>query len=110
MAQNKLPPTKENAILSLDPNAKFSQAYDGTLTWHSDHVGTPPTDSAIATELTRLRAAWDGEAVLRTRKTKYKLVDEQLDQLYHDMLAGKLDATGEWAKGVKAVKDANPKS
>ena len=34
---------------------------------------------------------------------------EQLDQLYHDMTAGKLDATGEWHKAIKAVKDANPK-
>ena len=37
------------------------------------------------------------------------VVVEQLDQLYHDMTAGKLDATGEWHKAVKAVKDANPK-
>jgi hypothetical protein len=25
------------------------------------------------------------------------------------MVAGKLDTTGEWAKAIKAVKDANPK-
>ena len=30
--------------------------------------------------------------------------------LYKDMLAGKLDATGEWAKAIKKVKDDNPKS
>ena len=36
-------------------------------------------------------------------------IKEQLDQLYHDMTAGKLDATGEWHKAIKAVKDATPK-
>ena len=30
--------------------------------------------------------------------------------LYKDLVAGKLDATGEWAKMVKKVKDDNPKS
>ena len=41
--------------------------------------------------------------------TRYADIGEQLDQLYHDMTAGKLDATGEWHKAIKAVKDANPK-
>jgi len=43
------------------------------------------------------------------RKEKYPAIEEQLDKLYHDMTAGKLDATGEWHKAIKAVKDANPK-
>ena len=34
---------------------------------------------------------------------------KRLDQLYHDMTAGKLDATGEWHKAIKAVKDATAK-
>jgi len=41
--------------------------------------------------------------------TKYAEIGDQLDQLYHDMTAGKLDATGEWHKAIKAVKDAHPK-
>ena len=43
------------------------------------------------------------------RSQTYIYVVEQLDQLYHDMTAGKLDATGEWHKAIKAVKDAYPK-
>ena len=35
----------------------------------------------------------------------YKSLPDQLDQLYHYMTAGKLDATGEWHKAIKAVKD-----
>ena len=41
--------------------------------------------------------------------TKYASLGDQLDMLYKDMVAGKLDSTGEWAKHIKSVKDANPK-
>jgi hypothetical protein len=41
--------------------------------------------------------------------TKYASFGDQLDMLYKDMLAGKLDTTGTWATHIKAVKDANPK-
>jgi|TARA_R100000655_G_scaffold59749_1_gene98128 hypothetical protein len=41
--------------------------------------------------------------------TIYASVGDQLDMVYKDLLAGKLDATGTWAKHIKAVKDANPK-
>ena len=41
--------------------------------------------------------------------TYYDEIGNQLDMLYKDMLAGKLDTTGTWATHIKAVKDANPK-
>ena len=41
--------------------------------------------------------------------TIYDTVGNQLDMLYADLVAGKLDATGTWAKHIKSVKDANPK-
>ena len=41
--------------------------------------------------------------------TVYASFGDQLDMLYADMLAGKLDTTGSWATHIKAVKDANPK-
>ena len=39
----------------------------------------------------------------------YPDIGAQLDNLYKDILAGKVDATGEFAKAIKAVKDAHPK-
>jgi len=42
-------------------------------------------------------------------ETIYASFGDQLDMLYADMLAGKLDTTGTWATHIKAVKDANPK-
>ena len=41
--------------------------------------------------------------------TIYDTIGNQLDMLYADMLACKLDTTGTWATHIKAVKDANPK-
>ena len=48
------------------------------------------------------------QAVLNKRASEYKELKEQLDLLYHDMVADKGDKTGEWFKHIKAVKDANP--
>ena len=41
--------------------------------------------------------------------TTYAAIGDQLDMLYQDIVAGKLDTTGTWATHIKAVKDANPK-
>ena len=66
-------------------------------------------ESAITVEENRLQAVYDAKAYQRTRADAYANIEEQLDQLYHDMTAGKLDATGEWHKAIKAVKDATAK-
>ena len=41
--------------------------------------------------------------------TTYDTIGNQLDMLYADMLAGKLDTTGTWATHIKNVKDSNAK-
>ena len=63
------------------------------------------------------RATLDAEAAAVKYKTDrttngsttYDTIGNQLDMLYADMLAGKLDTTGTWATHIKAVKDSNPK-
>ena len=99
--------TTVDALQSLKPNAEWVLRGD-ELEW-LDSKQTEPTQSQIDAEVTRLQGVYDGNAYQRTRATAYAEVKEQLDQLYHDMTAGKLDATGEWHKAIKAVKDANPK-
>ena len=47
--------------------------------------------------------------ILDIRKKAYGSIESQLDLLYHDMTADKVDETGEWYKAIKAVKTANPK-
>ena len=44
-----------------------------------------------------------------TTDTIYPTIGDQLDMLYKDMLAGKLDTTGTWATAIKATKDKYPK-
>ena len=99
--------TTTDALVSLKPNAEWTLRGD-VLEW-LDSKQTEPTQSEIDAEIIRLQAVYDGNAYQRTRAKAYKEIKEQLDQLYHDMTAGKLDATGEWHKAIKAVKDATPK-
>ena len=78
-------------------------------TWDVSGI-TKPTDSelnAVETEADKWEA---NHKVRKTRASEYPLLKEQLDLLYKDLVAGKVDATGEWAKIIKKVKDDNPKS
>ena len=78
-------------------------------TWDISGI-TKPTDSelnAVETEADKWEA---NHKVRKTRASEYPLLKEQLDLLYKDLVAGKVDATGEWAKTIKKVKDDNPKS
>ena len=68
-----------------------------------------PSDSQMASYETAGNAKEADGDVRRARRGSYLSVKDQLDLLYKDMVAGKLDTTGEWAKKIKAVKDANPK-
>ena len=86
---------------------------DGTGAFKADGTKITLVQSAIDTARTTL----DAEAAAVKYKTDrttdgsttYDTIGNQLDMLYADMLAGKLDTTGTWATHIKAVKDANPK-
>jgi hypothetical protein len=76
--------------------------------WNIDGLAKP-SDSQIASYETAGNTEETLNNVLAKRKTDYKDFGHQLDLIYHDMTAGKLDNTGEWHKHIKAVKDANSK-
>ena len=86
---------------------------DGTGAFKAD--GTPIT--LVQSDIDAARTTLDAEAAAVKYKTDrttngstvYASFGDQLDMLYADMLAGKLDTTGTWATHIKAVKDANPK-
>ena len=73
--------------------------------------GSKPTEKECTDGLAALQAAWDleNDSYRSKRREEYDLIPNQLDMLYADMIAGKLDTTGTWATHIKAVKDANPK-
>ena len=68
-----------------------------------------PTDAQLASYETAGNTAETLAGVLNNRANEYPELKEQLDLLYKDLVAGKVDATGEWAKKIKKVKDDNPK-
>ena len=73
--------------------------------------GSKPTESDCTTGLAALQTAWDleNDSYKSLRRAAYDSLVNQLDMLYKDIVAGKLDTTGTWATHIKAVKDANPK-
>ena len=105
--------------MSLDHEA-IRKAYpdavtidDGTGAFKGD--GTKVT--LVQSDIDAARVTLNAEAAVvkyqtdRTTdgSTTYASFGDQLDMLYKDIVAGKLDTTGTWATHIKAVKDANPK-
>ena len=96
-------------ILRPDSAWNLNGSEYSDLEW-LDSSTTKPTESELNTEISRLNTEYINKQYQRVRKTKYSEIGEQLDMLYHDMVAGKLDSTGTWFNHVKSVKDSNPKS
>ena len=82
--------------------------------------GSKPTEKECTDGLAAMQAAWDFEHnSYRSQRrlgvgstSGYAFIDDQLDQLYHDMKDGKLGAaatTGSWYVGITSVKTAFPK-
>jgi len=67
-----------------------------------DNTATMPTEDEINAKIAEIQ-------VMQDRRLAYGSIGDQLDMLYKDLVAGKVDATGEWAKAIKKVKDDNPK-
>ena len=99
--------TWDNTKVSLQDDMVDGVSSPYIKTWTYDI--SQPTAEQIASYETAGNAAQTLQGILGKRKTEYKDFGHQLDLLYHDMTAGKLDGTGEWHKHIKAVKDANAK-
>ena len=105
--------------MSLDHDA-IRKAYPNAITIFDSTGAFDKDNKSISLEQSKIDAArttLDAEAAAVKYKTDrttngstiYASFGDQLDMLYADMLAGKLDTTGTWATHIKAVKDANPK-
>ena len=103
----------------LDHEAIFKAYPDACVI--DDQAGVKKIDGTSITldqsKIDAARTTLDAEAAAVKYKTDrptngstiYASFGDQLDMLYADMLAGKLDTTGTWATHIKAVKDANTK-
>ena len=81
---------------------------DEIKTWNVSGLAEP-TESQLNSYESAADTHEANSVIRRKRKKEYPHVREQLDMLYHDMVADKGDKTGEWFKAVKKVKDDNPK-
>ena len=105
--------------MSLDHEAIY-KAYSDVVTIN-DATGAFDKDGKSVTldqsKIDAARTTLNAEAAAVKYKTDrttdgsatYASFGDQLDMLYKDIVAGKLDTTGTWATHIKAVKDANPK-
>ena len=99
------------AILKAYPNASIIDDSKGAFDKDGNFI------TLDQTKIDAARTTLDAEAAAVKYKTDrttdgstvYASLGDQLDMLYKDMVAGKLDTTGTWATHIKAVKDANPK-
>ena len=98
------PALDHDAIRKAYPNAvRVSDSKNGA--WDASGKKITLVQSKIDTaraELDKLRYRED-------RSYAYPSLGDSLDNLYRDILAGKLDSTGDFVKAIKSVKDANPK-
>ena len=104
--------------MSLDHKAIY-KAYSGTVIGINAQGAWDSNGNLVSLDQSKIDAArvtLDAEAVANKYKTDrttdgstiYASFGDQLDMLYKDIVAGKLDTTGTWAPHIKAVKDANP--
>lgn len=96
-----------NAILKAYPNAVVVDDGIGVLDSSGNSISIDQSlVDAARVELNKLNYQLD-----RTSRGSviYASIGDQLDMLYHDMVAGKLDVNGTWATHIKTVKDSNPK-
>ena len=90
-----------DCLLEINPDIKFTytgEDYD-TLQILSDHE--KPTKEAIESAKVNAQKKIDNTYYKVQRAESYDSIEEQLDQIYHDMDG--------WKAKIKAVKDKYPK-
>tara|TARA_R110000744_G_C19068912_1_gene529895 strand:+ start:251 stop:613 length:363 start_codon:yes stop_codon:yes gene_type:complete len=100
-------------VYETERDSENFSLYDGgsgaiIKTWNVSGLAEP-TAEQLASYESVANTFESNVDVWEARKASYGDIGNQLDLLYKDIVAGKLDTTGEWAKKIKAVKDANVK-
>ena len=109
-------PLDHEAIRKAYPNAVTIDdghgAFDGSgnsITLVQSNIDSARTTLNTEAAAVKYRTDRLGFPIPGHGDTTYLSIGDQLDLLYKDILAGKLDATGEFAKAIKATKDKYPK-
>jgi hypothetical protein len=91
-----------SAILAINPSASVSvNAEDlDQITWHNGTEVISKSD--IQAKQAELKAAYDAKEYQRKREKEYPSMADQLDDIYHNGVAG-------WKTTIKVTKDKYPK-
>lgn len=95
---------KFKAILEINPNAKVEITNGQITNWYDT---TPISDADISSKMNEIDTR---DAHIEPRQRAYPDLEEQLDSLYKDIVAGTVTTSGAFATAIKAVKDKYPKS
>ena len=90
------------AIREINPSAKFTVHGDNTDTIDWLKGTTPISENDIKNKIDQLEAKYISEEYKRKRKSEYPNIADQLDDIYHNGIAG-------WKRTIKEVKDKYPK-
>tara|TARA_R100000781_G_scaffold85823_1_gene52846 strand:+ start:472 stop:795 length:324 start_codon:yes stop_codon:yes gene_type:complete len=82
---------------------------DDWVPFDKDGVEVAVEEEKLKTAEEEVNAEIAAVAYQQKRFYAYPSIGDQLDNLYKDVVAGKLDATGEFAKAIKGIKDTHPK-
>ena len=90
------------AILAINPSASVSvNAEDlDQITWHAGTEVISKSD--IQAKQAELKADYDAKEYQRKREPEYPSIADQLDDIYHNGVAG-------WKTTIKVTKDKYPK-
>tara|TARA_R110000772_G_scaffold221724_1_gene332125 strand:- start:43 stop:336 length:294 start_codon:yes stop_codon:yes gene_type:complete len=91
-----------SAILAINPDARaIVNAEDiNQITWKDGT--TPISISDIQAKQAELKTAYDAKKYKRDRAIAYPIIEDQLDDIYHNGIDG-------WKSTIKKVKDKYPK-
>jgi hypothetical protein len=91
-----------SAILEINPSASVSVKSEDLdqITWHNGTAVISKSD--IQAKQAELKAAYDAKEYQRKRAAEYPSISDQLDDLYHNGIAG-------WKTTIKITKDKYPK-
>ena len=91
-----------SAIVAINPSAQVSvNAEDlDQITWHDGTAEISKSD--IQAKQAEIKAAYDAKEYQRKRKSEYPSIANQLDDIYHNGVAG-------WKTTIKVTKDKYPK-
>ena len=89
------------AIIAINPSAKviIYEEDINTIDWGET---TPISNEDILAKQAELQAEYDAKEYQRKRKKEYPLIEEQLDDIYHNGIDG-------WKATIKVTKDKYPK-